>query len=113
MQGLREPALSLVSEARARLGSIDAVARMIGYSRASLSLALNGRYPGSTDRMEAAALDRLGQVNCPHLGRQIGGPECRQYRTRPMPMSSVTALRHWQACRTCRHNPEREGEGDV
>ena len=94
-------ALALLRGAVGRLGSITAVALDLGYARASVSMALAGKYPGRTTKMEQAIVSRYGGCECPHLGRAIGRDECRRHRTRRMPQSDPDAFRHWRACQHC------------
>lgn len=96
--------------ARVASSSVAAVARELDYSRPAVSMALSGRYLGRLDRLARRALERLGGVICPHLGRPIPATECADHRRRPMPSGSARSFRHWQACRHCPHNPDPEGE---
>ena len=100
--------LDLIRAEVERRGSIQAVAAELDYSRSAISLALAGRYPGSTERLEARAVERLGRVHCPHQERDISITECRRLRRAPMQTSSRAAFRQWQACRLCPNNPDRE-----
>ena len=91
--------------------SITAAAKKIGYSRSSVSLALKGDYPGGIDRLRAAVLEKLtGAVPCPHLKTDLKSSECKDYRTRRMPLSDPKALRHWTACQTCPHFKAKQGD---
>lgn len=103
--------LDLIRAEVERLGSVRAVADALGYSRSAVSLALSGTYPGSTARLEAAAVERLGRVLCPHQEQEIAVAACKRLREAPMQTSSRAAYRQWQACRTCAHNPDRDGDG--
>ena len=85
-----------------------AVGRAIGYSRTAVSLANAGKYPGGTEKLASAVMDRLGAVLCPHQGREIPMKTCRGLRSAPMPTANRSAYRQWQACRTRPHNPERD-----
>lgn len=89
--------------AEAARTSIAATARRLGYSRTAVSLALAGKYPGTTDRLAATVLDVLGRVACPHLGREVTPGECAIHGGQ-IPTSSPAALRLWRACQTCPHN---------
>jgi hypothetical protein len=83
------------------LGTIQAVARELDYSRAAISLALSGKYPGSVTHLEATVIAAYGTCGCPHLRRTITAIECRKYRCRPIPQSRPEELRHWTACQSC------------
>jgi len=84
-------------------GAISAVASQIGMSRAAVSTAMRGKYPGATHRIEARVLKVFGggRVLCPHLQHAIAGALCRSWQTRAQPRSNPEALRHWTACRAC------------
>ena len=86
--------------------SITATAAKIGYSRPSISLALAGRYPGGTAKISAAVLSKLQVVDCPYLGRQIKGAECKDNALRPMPTGNPQELNFWRACQRCPHSPK-------
>lgn len=91
------------NDARGR-GGIQAVATILEVSRTAVSLLLAGKYPArSEERMAARVLAKLGggRVICPYLEAELGVPECRSWRARPMPRSNPDAARHWTACRTC------------
>uniref|UniRef100_A0A7C4AHX3 LacI family transcriptional regulator n=1 Tax=Fundidesulfovibrio putealis TaxID=270496 RepID=A0A7C4AHX3_9BACT len=96
--------LVLLSEEAGRT-SIAAVARRLGYARPSISLALAGKYPGSTDKLAATVLAVLGTVDCPHLGFPVAPSRCAD-ASGEMPTSSPGDLRLWRACQGCPHKPE-------
>jgi len=83
--------------------NIKTVAKAIGYARPSLSLYVHGKYPAkSLDKIEAAILATLAdRIVCPHLDATITRPACEEFRTRQMPQSSPSELRHWTACQAC------------
>lgn len=106
---LDERARALLADAVAREGSITATARRLGYARSSVSLALAGRYTADVGKLRARILEAFADlVACPHLGRDIPPADCLAHRTRPMPTASRDALKHWQACRQCPNNTNRE-----
>lgn len=84
------------------------VAAKLGYSRTAVTLYLSGKYPGGVARLEARIVERLGGVDCPFLGRTISNADCASHASRDCPSTSPMALRHWQACKTCDHNPKRK-----
>lgn len=99
--------LTLLADDVARTGSKAKTAARIGVSRSAVSLALLGRYPAGTQRLEAKVLEVLaGQVACPHDGTEIARRSCIERANAPMPMSSPEALRAWVACRTCPNRPD-------
>lgn len=88
------------------------VAREIGYSRTTVSLALSGTYDGSTDKLAQAVLDTYADqlIHCPHLRAAISDEQCVAYRSRPMPLGHAADMRHWRACQRCPFNaPDDEG----
>lgn len=103
--------LTLLAEEVMRTGSKAKAAKRIGISRSAVSLALSGRYPARTDRIEAKVLEALaGRVTCPHDGTDIPRRACTQRATAPMPMSSPTQLRAWHACQACPNRPRTPAE---
>lgn len=106
---LDDETLSLLRDRLARHGgNRTALARELDYSRAAVSQALDGRYPGSTDRLRARIIERLAvRVKCPHLKRDLATDECRAYRERPLSAASAGRedVRHWNSCQACRFNP--------
>lgn len=98
--------LQLLGDAVAREGSKARVAGLLGVSRSAVSLALAGKYPAGTAKLEARVLDRLAhRVDCPYLGRDIAANTCRSTASQPMSVSSPAAFRAWRACQTCPHKP--------
>jgi DNA-binding transcriptional regulator YdaS (Cro superfamily) len=94
--------LKLLAEEVSRAGSIKAVADRLGISRTSVSLALAGRYPAKTTKLELLVLETFqDMVRCPFLDADITREICRGHRCRPMPQSDPAKLRHWGSCRKC------------
>lgn len=85
-----------------RLGSIQAVADLLDYSRTAVSLVLSGKYRKDTTKIEAAVRARLGQVQCPFLAAPISGSACMDNQARDEPAPDTEAFWHWRACRSCR-----------
>ncbi len=86
------------------------VGRQIGYSRTAISLALSGKYVGSTEKLAQAVISTFSDnLHCPHLQATINPDECVDFQSRPIPQSNATALRHWRACQSC---PAAVGKGD-
>ena len=103
--------LTLLAEDVERSGSKAKTAARIGISRSAVSLALAGRYPAATDKLEAKVLEALaGMVPCPYDGQDIPRRSCRDRASRPMPMSTARELRAWTACQSCPHKPQPEKE---
>jgi len=90
-----------------RLGTKQAVAKVIGRSRTAVSLALAGRYPAkSTAEFEAAVLTALDRVDCPFLGNPVRRDHCRDTALGRCPTHSPHAAAAWRACQTCQNRPE-------
>ncbi|HEV2675518.1 MAG TPA: transcriptional regulator [Aliidongia sp.] len=93
--------LLMLRKAVGRLGSIQAVADDLGYSRTAISLVLSGKYDKPTRAIEQAVLARLDYVECPHLSSEISREECNGYSRRRMPQSDPAKIKHWSACQRC------------
>lgn len=106
-QQLDEYALELLENACERMGSITEVAKKIGYTRPSVSLAKAGKYPGDTAKMRAAIISNLTDlIACPFLQINLTQTDCQNYRDRSVPTSSRAEVKHWQACQVCPFNPK-------
>lgn len=83
------------------------VAEDLGYSRTAISLHLAGKYSGSGDRIERAAIAFYdARRRCPHLQVELTGGECRRYATQPFTTHNPARVRHLRACQRCPHKPE-------
>lgn len=81
-------------------------ARRIGYSAATVSFVLNGRYTGDLTAVEAAVRDALmrGTVVCPVLG-EIPGEDCRKHQATKYSASNPQRIAVFRACRNgCPHS---------
>jgi len=106
---LSQPAWLLMLRAEVtRLGSIQAVADRLGYSRTVVSLVLSDKYGKSTDALAAAVMSRLTQLVCPVLG-EISGEDCARHQAAPFAANNPQRIALFRACRGCRHS--RLGEG--
>lgn len=92
---------NLVYQRIEQVGSIQKVADELGYARASLSLALNDKYIGSTEKIEKRVMQVLGGIECPHLHEKISVTECYGYKTRDAPTQNPIEMRHWRKCQNC------------
>lgn len=82
--------------------SVTAAAARLGVSRTSVSLLLNGKYPGNTERMAARVMEVYGPMrDCPVYGGKVNDAICTERKAQPMPTSSPWALRRWRECRAC------------
>lgn len=80
--------------------SVADVARRLGVARSSVSLLINGKYPGGTDNMAARVMDVLAEP-CPVYGGGRTSESCVSRRAEPMPTSNPFALRQWRMCQQC------------
>ena len=95
--------IELVENRIEQLGTIQKVADELGYARPSLSLALRGKYVGSTDRLEKIVMRVLGSIHCPHLDQLISQEACAGFHEREAPTQNPVEMRHWRACQKCPH----------
>ncbi|MCT4654387.1 MAG: MarR family transcriptional regulator [Cohaesibacter sp.] len=104
--------MELLLEQKARLGSIQAVANVLGVSRTQVSLYLSGTYAnrgGRADKLEAKVLEVFGSLKlCPHQQTEITPQSCQEARTAPMPTSDPAKLKLWIACKACPLNPKQQ-----
>ncbi|OHX21215.1 helix-turn-helix domain-containing protein [Chromobacterium sphagni] len=88
--------------------SIGQAAKLLGYSRTTVSLVLAGKYPGQTERVAGAVLNTLGRVACPYLGRDLTPDECKAQSTSQAPTHNPLKLAHWRACQRCQNRCKGE-----
>ena len=88
-------AAAALLESAVASSSVTAVARRLGVARSSLSLVINGKYPGGTGKMEQRIMEILGQP-CPVYGGTRGPEACASRRAASMPTSNPYALRQSQ-----------------
>ncbi len=93
-----------------RMGSIQAAADTIGYSRTAVSLVLAGKYDRDTSRLAEAVRTRLGQIECPFLAEPISGQACADHQQRPEPGPDDPEYWHWRACAACRVGLGKKGK---
>lgn len=86
--------------------SLTLIAQRIGYARPSLSLAINGGYIGSTDKIRDAYIAYRKQVLCPYIGETVSRSYCIEHATGDAPTHHPAKLRHWQACQRCEYCPK-------
>ncbi|MGL6047480.1 MAG: XRE family transcriptional regulator [Vogesella sp.] len=88
--------------------NIATVAKLLGYSRTSISLVLAGKYPGQTKRIADSVLKKLDRLVCPYLGEGLAVSECRAIATSAAPTHHPMKLSHWRACQRCPKRPQGE-----
>lgn len=89
---------SLLEQAVAATSVAD-VARRLGVARSSLSLLINGKYPGGTDKMARRIMATLAA--CPVYSGTRSAATCGARRAEPVPTSNPFALRQWRECQHC------------
>lgn len=105
--------LTLLEEDVKRTGSKAKTALKLGISRPAVSLALLGRYPASTKKLEAKVLKLLAdRVHCPFDGTDIARGECQTRAAALMPQSSPAEFRAWSACQSCPNNPKELSDAE-
>lgn len=103
-----EPRWLTLLRAEAKRSSMRAVAGRLGYSAATVSLVLAGKYAGKTDRVAKAALALLDVVECPHARQTLPLAECRSIALGSAPTHHPMKLGHWRACQRCPSRPKGE-----
>jgi hypothetical protein len=100
--------LELLKKAVAEAGSQAAVAREIGYSTAVISQALQGIYPGDTEKLATKVIETYGNetVDCPLLG-VIPRGKCARNQQLPFSSANPLAVELWATCPTCKNNKKR------
>ena len=88
--------------------SLTLIAEKIGYARPSLSLAVNGGYVGSTDKIRDAYIAYRKQVMCPYVHETVSRQYCIDHATGDAPTHHPAKLRHWQACQKCEYCPKAD-----
>lgn len=99
--------IQLLQEAVDTHGSQAKVARMLGYSSATISQVLGGKYAGELDSFLTKVEETFGKAiyDCPILG-EISHPQCVLERRTPFFMANPHRVRMFKACRTCIHNTD-------
>lgn len=95
-----------VLSAEVKKSSKSEVARLMGYSRTTISLVMSGKYDGGTTAIAAKVMETFTDlVACPYLNADINKGQCWDHQSRPMPSSDPNQLRHWMSCRSeCPHS---------
>lgn len=103
--------MELLREAVAIHGSQAKVGRKLGYSSATVSQALAGKYEGQLDTFLTRVEEVFGrsEIDCPILGT-ITYPKCVEERRRPFSSANPHRVRMFQACRTCSNNTDPKDE---
>lgn len=86
--------------------SIAAAADLIGYSRPALSRYLNADCANPSN-IEKAIAERYDRRVCPHTQSEVTPEVCQKKALCPEPFGGAEKRRHWLACQTCQHKPEK------
>lgn len=84
----------------------QAVAVELGYSKTALSLIMNGKYVGKTDRVRDAVMNRYAFVECPHRVQTIAMYDCISLAHSPAPTHNPIKMQQWRACQSCPKRPK-------
>lgn len=101
---------AVIEEAKQEGNSLSKIAQKIGYARPSLSLAINGNYVGSTDKIRDAYIEYRKQVLCPYVNDTVSRSYCIEHTNGDAPTHHPAKLRHWQACQRCAYRPRGKNE---
>jgi len=105
-------AMDVLKQKRAALGTA-AVARMLGYSQATIRSICSGNYPGDPGvvlRRVMAVF--VNVVECPFAQREIPWQECRSRHTSPRPFGGSGRMAWWEACQGCPNRDQVSGNRD-
>lgn len=102
-----EDRMELLKQAVADSGSQSKVAKILGYSAATVSQVLKRNYGGQLDvflkRVEECFDAR--EIACPMLG-SIPFPDCVTERRKPFCTANPHQVRMYQTCRKCPYNTD-------
>lgn len=88
--------------------SIGQLAALVGYSRATVSLYLAGKYAGRVELVEQKLLAQLQTVDCPFSKSQLTLKDCRNTALASAPTHNPMKRQHWQACQRCQKRPTED-----
>lgn len=99
--------LELLRDAVAAQGSQSRVAKMMGYSSATISQVLGGSYQGALDRILTRVEEVFGSrvVGCPVLG-DIVLTKCVTERRTPFSTANPLRVQLYRACMRCVNNTD-------
>ena len=103
-------AKALLREAINELGAAR-VAADLGYSRTTISMTLNGKYPSSTEKILKRVVETYGIaiVECPVLG-PITIRKCAHHKRQPFAATNPLRVRLYRACMACDVEPQPQEE---
>lgn len=97
-----------ILKARVDVSSRSSVARDLGYSTTAISLIMNGKYAGSTDKVSTRVLEVYTRIACPHTGAEMPLLMCIETANGKAPTHNPMKMSHWRACQHCPHRQKRE-----
>ena len=101
--------LELLRDAVESHGSQTKVAKMLGYSSATISQVLGGTYQGALDKFLTRVEEIFGteMVSCPVLGKDVLLGRCVQERRAPFSSANPLRVQFYRACSKCSVNTDR------
>lgn len=97
---MSEPWFTLLAE-QVQAASANQVAKRLGYSLTTVSLILNGKYLGKTDKFSTRVLEVFSVVNCPYLKKAIPLHQCKETADGRAPTHNPMKMQFWRSCQTC------------
>lgn len=107
--GATPPKEVAVLAAACKAESSRAAAKRVGYSEATISYVLAGKYAGDISKVFAKIRGALmGEtVMCPILG-EIGRDRCLSEQAKPFAATNSTRARLYHACKTCPNRQQKD-----
>lgn len=102
---MKEQWFTLLKE-QVEKSSRSQVARELSYSLTAISLVLNGKYNGKTDRLREKVWKKYTQVSCPYTQKVILLQTCVETATAKAPTHNPIKMAQWRACQNCPHCPK-------
>ena len=97
-----------ILEARVAESSRGVAAKELGYSLTAVSLIMNGKYAGSTDKVCERVLEVYTRITCPHTETEMLLMACMETANGKAPTHNPMKMAHWRACQNCPKRPKRE-----
>lgn len=96
----------LLLKEQVALKNLRTIAQELNYSITTLSLIINGKYVGKTDRFRDAILKHNNTVDCPYQNKLLKMSECCALSSAPAPTHNPMKMQQWRACQSCPNNPK-------
>ena len=101
---MQAPWFAVLTAEVARRKSRQSVADALGVSRTTVSLVLNGKYQGKTDKVAERVNEKLGGFACLYDNQTITPDACRATAQAAAPTHNPAKLAQWSACQRCPKN---------